>query len=122
MSFFLSALKHYTSKIRHFDDLVNLETLGFRGEALSSLCALSNLVVTTKHISAQFGVKLTYDQNGKIAEKSTVAREQGTTVTLTNLFSTLPVRRKEFMKNLKREFGKMCQMLYAYCLVSKGIK
>lgn len=122
MSFFLPALKHYTSKIKHFDDLVNIGTLGFRGEALSSLCALSDLVVTTKHISAQFGAKLKYDQNGKIAEKSTVAREQGTTVTLTNLFSTLPVRRKEFMKNLKREFGKMCQMLYAYCLVSKGIK
>lgn len=101
---------------------MNIGTLGFRGEALSSLCALSDLVVTTKNSSAQFGAKLKYDQNGKIAEKSTYAREQGTTVTLTNLFSTLPVRRKEFMKNLKREFGKMCQMLYAYCLVSKGIK
>lgn len=102
--------------------MVNIGTLGFRGEALSSLCALSNLVVTTKHSSAQFGTKMVFDSNGKIVEKSTIAREQGTTVTLANLFSTLPVRRKEFMKNLKREFGKMCQMLYAYCLVSKGIK
>lgn len=118
----LLALKHYTSKIRQFDDLVNIGTLGFRGEALSSLCALSDLIVTTKHVSAQFGAKLIYDQNGRIVDKNTVAREKGTTVTLSNLFSTLPVRKKEFMKNLKREFGKMCQMLYAYCLVSKGIK
>lgn len=121
MTHFL-ALKHYTSKIRRFDDLVNIGTLGFRGEALSSLCALSDLIITTKHSSAQFGTKLIYDCNGKVVAKTTVAREQGTTVSLSNLFSTLPVRRKEFMKNVKREFGKLCQMLYAYCLVSKGIK
>lgn len=89
---------------------------------MSSLCALADLTVSTKNCSAQFATKLVFDCNGRIAEKSTVAREQGTTVTLSNLFATLPVRRKEFMKHLKREFGKLCQMLYAYCLVSKGIK
>lgn len=117
-----SALKHYTSKIKKFDDLVKIGTLGFRGEALSSLCALCDLTVITKDSSAEFGTKLIYDCNGDIVSKGTIAREEGTTVTLKNLFSTLPVRKKEFLKNLKREYGKMCQLLYAYCLVSKGIK
>ncbi|XP_056641281.1 mismatch repair endonuclease PMS2 isoform X1 [Diorhabda sublineata] len=115
-------LKHYTSKIRQFEDLQHLGTLGFRGEALSSLCALSDLVITTRHSSAEFATKIKYDRNGKIVSESPVAREIGTTVALTNLFSTLPVRRKEFLKNLKREFNKLCQLLYGYCLVSKGIK
>ncbi|CAG9863016.1 unnamed protein product [Phyllotreta striolata] len=115
-------LKHYTSKIREFNDLQSLETLGFRGEALSSLCALSDLIITTRHRSLDIGTKITYDHNGKITSTVPIARETGTTVTLSKLFSSLPVRRKEFTKNLKREFNKMCQLLYAYCLVSKGIK
>ncbi|KAJ8950011.1 hypothetical protein NQ318_002422 [Aromia moschata] len=115
-------LKHYTSKITAFNDLESVETLGFRGEALSSLCALSDLVIITKHFTASYGTKICYDKNGKIVSEATTAREQGTTVILEKLFSTLPVRRKEFMKNLKRDFNKMCQLLYAYCLVCKGIK
>lgn len=99
-----------------------VQTLGFRGEALSSLCSLSNLTIITKHKKAGLATKLTYDHNGKIINQIPTAREQGTTVSLENLFCTLPVRRKEFVKNSKREFNKMCQLLYAYCLVSKGIK
>lgn len=117
-----SALKHHTSKIREFSDLESVETLGFRGEALSSLCALSDLSITTKHCDVDIGNKIMYDHEGNIMSNVPVARETGTTVCLTNLFSTLPVRRKEFLKNLKREFSKMCQLLYAYCLVSKGIR
>ncbi|CAH1998734.1 unnamed protein product [Acanthoscelides obtectus] len=115
-------LKHHTSKIQQFEDLKYVGTLGFRGEALSSLCALSDLVVTTRHSIAEIGTKITYDRNGKIVNQQPVAREQGTTVALEKLFSTLPVRRKEFMKNLKKEFSKMCQLLNAYCLVCPHIK
>ncbi|KAJ8915847.1 hypothetical protein NQ315_004660 [Exocentrus adspersus] len=115
-------LKHYTSKIREFSDLANIGTLGFRGEALSSLCALSDLVVITKHSTADLATKISYDKHGNIVSEDATARETGTTVRLQKLFSTLPVRRKDFLKNLKREFNKMCQLLYAYCLASKGIK
>lgn len=89
---------------------------------MSSLCALSDLTVITKHYSEDHATRITYDHNGKIIEKKLEAREQGTSVILENLFSCLVVRRKEFIKNLKREFNKMCLLLYAYCLVSKGIK
>lgn len=117
-----AALKHYTSKIREFNDLETVCTLGFRGEALSSLCALSNITVTTKDDTAAHATKIEYDHNGVIKVKVPTARSRGTTVSLVNIFATLPVRRKEFIKNLKREFNKMCQLLYAYCLVCKGIK
>lgn len=96
--------------------------MGFRGEALSSLCALCDLTVITKHKTADYATKIKYDHNGLIENQMPSARCQGTTVILTNLFSTLPVRRKEYVKNLKREFNKMCQLLYAYCLVCKNVR
>ncbi|KAB0792495.1 hypothetical protein PPYR_14454 [Photinus pyralis] len=115
-------LKYYTSKIREFSDLDSIATLGFRGEALSSLCALAELSITTRHGTSERGSKICYDNAGGITSQVPAAREIGTTVTLKGLFSTLPVRRKEFKKNLKKEYSKMCQMLQAYCLVAKGVK
>ncbi|XP_050301542.1 mismatch repair endonuclease PMS2 [Anthonomus grandis grandis] len=115
-------LKHYTSKLREFDDLESISTLGFRGEALSSLCALSDVEIVSKHHSTDVATKLKYDYGGNIVSQEITARQQGTTVTLKNLFSTLPVRKKEFIKNLKKEFAKMCNLLYAYCLLPNGIK
>lgn len=117
-----AALKHYTSKLRDFSDLASVSTLGFRGEALSSLCALSCLTITTRHASAERASKIEYDHNGHIKLQSHCARQIGTTVSLSNLFSSLPVRHKEFLKNLKREFSKMCQLLYAYCIVSANVR
>lgn len=115
-------LKHHTSKLREFTDLLGVETFGFRGEALSSLCALSDLTVTTRHSSSNMGTKLIYDSRGHIIRKSPCARQVGTTVSLANLFSPLPVRQKEFLRNLKREFVRMSQLLHAYCLISTGVK
>ncbi|KAF5272790.1 hypothetical protein FQA39_LY07817 [Lamprigera yunnana] len=115
-------LKHHTSKLKQFNDLESLETLGFRGEALSSLCALSSVVITTRHASSEYGTKISYDSNGVITHTVPAPREIGTTVSLESLFSSLPVRRRAFTKNLKKEYVKMCQLLYAYCLVSKGVK
>lgn len=115
-------LKHHTSKIRDFGDLVGVKTFGFRGEALSSLCALSSLSVITRHTSEDVGTKLVYDHNGRLASKTPMSRQVGTTVSLENLFSTLPVRHKEFQRNVKKEFAKMVQVLYSYCLISTGIR
>jgi DNA mismatch repair protein PMS2 len=115
-------LKHHTSKLRVYSDLVSVETFGFRGEALSSLCALSNMTVITRHASASCGTRLEFDHKGQIIQKKCCARQVGTTVSLQNLFSSLPVRQKEFHRNLRREFSKMTQLLYAYCLVCTGTK
>ncbi|KAH8401645.1 hypothetical protein KR009_007157 [Drosophila setifemur] len=114
--------KYHTSKIREFVDLLGVETFGFRGEALSSLCALSDMVIQTRHKSTEVGLKVELDHEGKIKKRSPCARAVGTTVTLSNLFATLPVRRRDFTRNIKKEFNKMCQILQAYCLVTKGVR
>ncbi|NXG71546.1 PMS2 endonuclease, partial [Baryphthengus martii] len=115
-------LKHYTSKIQDFSDLVHVETFGFRGEALSSLCALSDVTIFTCHKSAKVGARLVFDHNGKITQKTPFPRQQGTTVNIQQLFYTLPVRHKEFQRNIKKEYAKMVQVLQAYCIVSKGVR
>uniref|UniRef100_A0A669QM98 Mismatch repair endonuclease PMS2 n=1 Tax=Phasianus colchicus TaxID=9054 RepID=A0A669QM98_PHACC len=115
-------LKHYTSKIQDFSDLTHVETFGFRGEALSSLCALSDVTISTCHKSAKIGTRLVFDHNGKITQKAPYPRQQGTTVSIQQLFHTLPVRHKEFQRNIKKEYAKMVQILQAYCIISKGVR
>ncbi|XP_024105784.1 mismatch repair endonuclease PMS2 isoform X2 [Pongo abelii] len=115
-------LKHHTSKIQEFADLTQVETFGFRGEALSSLCALSDVTISTCHASAKVGTRLMFDHNGKIIQKTPYPRPRGTTVSVQQLFSTLPVRHKEFQRNIKKEYAKMVQVLHAYCIISAGIR
>ncbi|XP_065415048.1 mismatch repair endonuclease PMS2 isoform X2 [Chrysemys picta bellii] len=95
-------LKYYTSKIQDFSDLMHVGTFGFRGEALSSLCALSDVTIFTCHKSAKVGTRLVFDHNGKITQKTPYPRQQGTTVSVQQLFYTLPVRHKEFQRNIKK--------------------
>lgn len=116
------ALKHYTSKIQKYEDLESLETFGFRGEALSSLCALGNLTIITRHISSPLAYRLEYDRNGLLVSRTQCARSPGTTVALERLFCTLPVRHKEFIRNLKKEYAKLMHVLQCYCLISNGVK
>ncbi|KAM9837120.1 mismatch repair endonuclease PMS2 [Aulostomus maculatus] len=115
-------LKHHTSKLRDFSDLIHVETFGFRGEALSSLCALSDLSVVTCHESSQVGTKLVFDQKGHLVQSLPHPRQQGTTVTLQQLFYTLPVRHKEFQRNIKKEYTKMIHVLQSYCIISTGVR
>lgn len=118
--FFLSAAKYHTSKLREFTDLETVATFGFRGEALSSLCALSDMKVITKHHSVNVATKLELNNRGEIVSRTPCARQTGTTVTLSNLFATLPVRKREFQRNITKEFAKMCQILQGYGLISYG--
>lgn len=67
------AAKYHTSKLREFTDLESVETFGFRGEALSSLCALSKMVVTTRHRTADYGTRLELDERGTITKKEICA-------------------------------------------------
>lgn len=117
------ALKHYTSKLSTYDDLTSLTTFGFRGEALSSLCALSKFhIVTARADSAPKGTRLDFEVSGKLKGTSVVASQKGTTVVVENLFYNLPVRRKELEKNIKREYGKVLGILHAYACISTGVR
>lgn len=115
-------MKHYTSKLTDFSDLTSVATFGFRGEALSSLCALATLTVQTCHGDEQHGTEVTYNHNGGIESKGVCAHKRGTTVRLDGLFAGWPVRHREMKRNLKKEFGKMVQLLQAYCLVRPDVR
>ncbi|XP_034182612.1 mismatch repair endonuclease PMS2 [Osmia lignaria lignaria] len=115
-------LKHHTSKLKEFSDLTEVDTFGFRGEALSSLCSLAELSIITRHSTSEHGFKLEFDHNGILQKKEACAREVGTTVHVKNIFKCLPVRAKEFTRNLKKEYARAIQVLYNYCIVSTDTK
>lgn len=118
-----AALKHYTSKLSSYDDLTSLTTFGFRGEALSSLCAVSDFhVVTAQADQAPKANKLEFERSGKLKSKQIVAGQRGTTSSAVNLFNTLPVRRRELEKNIKRELAKVVTLLNEYACISTGVR
>ncbi|KAM0276234.1 hypothetical protein ACHAQH_006957 [Verticillium albo-atrum] len=117
------ALKHHTSKLATFSDLSTLSTFGFRGEALSSLCALSQFsVVTCLAGSSPKATKLEFEPSGKLKGTSMVAAQKGTVVTVNNLFHNLPVRRRELERNIKREWNKVIALLNQYACIQTGLK
>lgn len=92
----LSFLPHSTSKIRSLEDIKTLATLGFRGEALTSIAKVSIMEIHTKKREAE-GIYLRTG-GGNIEEVMPRPRERGTTVTVRNLFFNVPARRK-FLKS-----------------------
>lgn len=117
------ALKHYTSKLSTYSDLTTLQTFGFRGEALSSLCALSKFsVITCVAEDAPKGTKLEFEVSGALKRQSVVAAQKGTTVSVENLFNNLPVRRRELERNIKREWNRVVGVLGQYACIQTGIK
>uniref|UniRef100_A0A803NE06 Uncharacterized protein n=1 Tax=Chenopodium quinoa TaxID=63459 RepID=A0A803NE06_CHEQI len=116
------ALKHHTSKLADFPDLQSLTTFGFRGEALSSLCALGRLTVETRTKNESVAAHLTFDNTGQLVAEHKTARKVGTTVTVKKLFSNLPVRSKEFSRNIRKEYGKLVSLLNAYAIIAKGVR
>eukprot|EP00698_Gefionella_okellyi_P015149 TRINITY_DN425_c0_g1_i1.p1 TRINITY_DN425_c0_g1~~TRINITY_DN425_c0_g1_i1.p1 ORF type:complete len:850 (-),score=207.53 TRINITY_DN425_c0_g1_i1:49-2520(-) len=109
--------RHATSKLADFTDLETVSTFGFRGEAMNSLCALARVTVLTRTSNQDVGARLSFASDGSIISQSAAPRDVGTTVTLTNLFESLPVRAREFRKNIKREFAKLLNVLQAYAII-----
>ncbi|KAI9010979.1 hypothetical protein CLU79DRAFT_822432 [Phycomyces nitens] len=117
------ALKYYTSKLSKFEDLETVMTFGFRGEALSSLCSLAKLSVTTAtKEQAPKGVRLEYDSNGKLVKQTTAVRSVGTTIHISDLFHSLPVRHRELQRNIKQEYKKALDLIQAYAIISKKVR
>lgn len=117
------ALKHHTSKLSSYEDLTSLVTFGFRGEAISSLCALSRFhLVTARAEDGAVGKALDFDSSGRLKGTSVVAAQKGTIVSVDDLFHNLPVRRKELEKNIKRNFTKVVSLLHSYACISVGVR
>ena len=99
----LALARHATSKIRVLDDLERVASLGFRGEALASLAAISRLTIASRAESAARGATIEAI-GGELSAVEPVALERGTVVTAEDLFFNTPARRK-FLKSEATEFG-----------------
>lgn len=116
-------LRYHTSKISDFKALQeSLDTFGFRGEALSCLCNLAHVIINTKTKSSPTGTKLTFKSDGSLGKKEHMARNEGTTVIIKELFHSLPVRRKELITSAKRQYDKVVKLLYEHVIARPHIK
>ena len=102
-------LRHATSKLREIDDLYRISTMGFRGEALASICAVAEVEIVTKTVEAEEGTYLSLS-HGVPSEKEFIACGGGTTITVQNLFSNIPARMK-FLKKDSTEAGYVADLL-----------
>lgn len=110
---------HTTSKISSINDLQTIATFGFRGEALSSICAVSKVVLVTKKDAADEGIRLDI-QTGKLIAESVIATNTGTDITITDLFFNVPARKK-FLKKRETELHQIQQIVQAFCLAYRSI-
>ena len=101
--------RHATSKITKSDDLFALHTLGFRGEALASIAAVSKLTRTTRTVHEETGTRAV-NEGGEIKSISEAASPQGTTIVARELFYNTPVRLK-FLKKPSTEAAKVAEMI-----------
>ena len=97
----MAVLRHATSKITSADDLLSLTTLGFRGEALPSIAAVSLMTITSKTADSEWGYTMTVDA-GKATMPQEIGCRQGTTVLVDRLFYNAPARKK-FLKSPRTE-------------------
>lgn len=104
---------HATSKITTVDELYGLQSFGFRGEALTSIAAVSKVLLITKDQFSDAGIKI-YKQGQEILKKEYVAAPRGTDITVYDLFYNVPARKK-FLKTYQTELRAITQLFYAFC-------
>lgn len=104
--------RHATSKIVQADDLFSLHTMGFRGEALASICAVAQVELRTRTADSELGTRLVIN-GSKVESQELVACAPGCNMMVKNLFFNVPARRKFLKKdaveftNIAREFERM---------------
>ncbi len=111
--------RHATSKICRSEDLFDLHTLGFRGEALASIAAVSKLTLTTHHIHEESGTRAV-NEGGVIKSIGEAASPQGTTIVARELFYNTPVRLK-FLKKPVTEAAKVAEVVSRLILAHPDI-
>lgn len=102
-------LRHATSKLTEIEDLYRIGTMGFRGEALASICAVAEVEVITKTPEDEEGVYLVMN-HGVPSDRQLIASGNGTTMVVKNLFENIPARMK-FLKKDSTEAGYVADLL-----------
>ena len=115
----LSVERHATSKIAEKEDVFNLNTYGFRGEALSSIAAVSKLTITTRSENSPMGYKIGC-YGGVVRKFEEVSRNIGTEMEVRDLFYNTPARRK-FLRKMSTEYGKIRDIVLKEALSNSNV-
>ena len=115
----LSVERHATSKIKEKEDVFNLNTYGFRGEALSSIAAVSKLTISTRSENSPAGYKIGC-YGGVVRKFEEVSRNVGTEMEVRDLFYNTPARRK-FLRKMSTEYGKIRDIVLKEALSNSNV-
>lgn len=115
----LAIQPHTTSKISSVEDLYEIRTYGFRGEALSSIVRVSRVVITTKKKEEELGTKVTVE-GGEVLKVEKVPAKVGTSVVVRDLFFNMPARRK-FLKSASIEGRMVTETLQKFILARPDV-
>jgi DNA mismatch repair protein MutL len=110
--------RHATSKLRSADDLMSIATLGFRGEAMPTIAAVSRLLLETRDAAETEGTRVEF-AGGKLVGVKSAGLPAGTTVSVADLFYSVPARRK-FLKSETTELGHIASLVTHYALANPG--
>ena len=113
-------LRHATSKISSITDLDNIKSLGFRGEALASIAAVSRLTMVTRTADSQLGIKLIL-HGGQLVSAERTGANTGTTIIVEDLFYNTPARRK-FMNSDARESSRAIELIQQLAIYYSKIR
>jgi DNA mismatch repair protein MutL len=108
--------RHATSKLKSADDLLSISTLGFRGEALPTIAAVSRLLLETRDESEAEGTRLEF-AGGKLINVKPAGLPAGTTISVADLFYCVPARKK-FLKSDTTELGHIASLVTHYALAN----
>src|SRR5438046_6063955 len=108
--------RHATSKLRSADDLLSIATLGFRGEAMPTIAAVSRLLLETRDADDAEGTRIEF-AGGKLVGVKPAGLPAGTTVSVADLFYSVPARRK-FLKSDTTELGHIASLVTHYALAN----
>src|SRR5580704_13829332 len=108
--------RHATSKLRSADDLLSISTLGFRGEALPTIAAVSRLLLETRDGAEAEGTRIEF-AGGKLIGVKPAGLPPGTTISVADLFYSVPARRK-FLKSDTTELGHIASLVTHYALAN----
>src|ERR1700682_2200083 len=106
--------RHATSKLRSADDLVSISTLGFRGEALPSIAAISRLLLETRTPEEEQGTRIEF-AGGKLTGVKPAGGPSGPSISVADIFYCVPARRK-FLKSETTELGHIASLVTHYAL------
>ncbi len=116
----LALKRHATSKVKSAEDLAQIHTLGFRGEALASISSVARLQMISRHKTAELGWKISCEGVQHQLDKAPVAHPVGTTLEVRDLFFNTPARRK-FLRSAKTEFNHIEQLIKKLALSHLGV-